>query len=102
MGSLINFTGNPPASEKQVFTSFVEAFSKINPSLDDLDLVIIKRCMEQDEITAEELEYGFMQAYKDPKRYGKVEWNHIWKHIKAKRDKHNYRRDNNKFRTLAD
>ncbi|HSH25621.1 MAG TPA: hypothetical protein VLA13_08810, partial [Massilibacterium sp.] len=45
-----------------------------------------KQCIEDDNITSGELEYGLVHAYKDPERYGKVEWNHIWKHILKKRE----------------
>ena len=74
------------AVEKDVFRSFIEQWAGINPDITEADCDLVKECMQDDNIEASELAKAMKQAYKDPNRYGKVEWNDIWKHIKSQRE----------------
>jgi len=85
--TLIRYTNEDDlALKRDIFTSFVEIWSDINPKLNNIDYKIAQNCIEEDGITAGELERALLKAYKDPDRYGKVEWNHIWEHIKSNRE----------------
>lgn len=84
--SLTNYSHKEEiATSYKAFKAYIDVHSKINPNLSETDIVMIKRCIEEDQITVAELDYAIMQAYKDPERYGKVEWNHVWKWIRIKR-----------------
>lgn len=65
--------------------SFLRLLGSQNKDLNNVDLRAINICINQDEVTAKELEDGFLAAYKDPTRYGKMQWRHVWKHILANR-----------------
>ena len=83
MNSLTNYSHKEEiATSHKAFKAFIETFSKINPNLTETDIYLIKECIDDDSINISELEYGVKAAYKDPDRYGKVEWNHVWKWIK--------------------
>ena len=69
------------ATSYKAFKAFIDTFGKINPNISETDILMIKECISDDQVTVEELQYGVKQAYKDPERYGKVEWNHVWKWI---------------------
>jgi len=99
MNSLINYTNDQQlAHQKEVFKSFIKLWQSVNSNLSDKDIALTKRCIADDNITAKELDYGFINAYKDPDRYGKVEWSHIWKHVLKLRNGNNGILDNNKIR----
>ena len=74
------------AKNGESFKAFISLFKDINPNLSKTDVVMVKECIEDDKITIAELEKATKQAYKDPDRYGKVEWNHIWKWVKSNRE----------------
>lgn len=86
--TLIHYTKDELASSKECFRSFIELWTGINANITETDCKIAKRCLEDDAIKAKELEFAIMEAYKDPNRYGKVEFNDIYKHIKSKRDQY--------------
>lgn len=74
------------ATSYKAFKAYIGVHSKINPNLSETDIMMIKQCIEDDNITVGELESAIKKAYKDPERYGKVEWNHIWKWVKHERE----------------
>lgn len=84
---LIDYTHKEEiATSYKAFKAYIGVHSKINPNLSEMDIMMIKQCIEDDLITVGELELAIKQAYKDPERFGKVEWNHVWKWVKKKRD----------------
>ena len=83
--SLTNYSKTDLASSKEKFKAYIDLHLKINPNLTETDIVMIRECISDDDITVAELEYAIKQAYKDPDRYGKVEWNHVWKWVQNKR-----------------
>lgn len=87
MNSLTNYSHKEEiATSHKAFRAFMETFGKINPNLTETDIFLIKECISDDNINIAELEYAIKAAYKDPDRYGKVEWNHVWKWVKVLRD----------------
>src|SRR5699024_1062423 len=90
MQLLKSSTSDKPAKSKEISSGFINAMNKVNSSINDLDVALMKECVEDDNITAYELRKGFLKAYKDPDRDGAIEWNDIWKHIKAGRDGINF------------
>lgn len=85
--SLIHYTRNDVlATDEPIFKSFIKTWCGINANITETDCEFAKICIEKDEIRSGELKVALIEAYKDPNRYGKVEWNDIWKHIKRKRE----------------
>lgn len=88
--SLIAYSNKEEIAENgESFKAFIAVFKEVNPNISKTDIVMIKECIADDKITVSELETGIKNAYKDPDRYGKVEWNHIWKWVKIKRTPEN-------------
>lgn len=85
MHSLIPSTNNTLATSKEPFKAFLKVLQSINPSLSEQDILLIKQSMQNHDVLAKELEPAIAAAYEDPDRYGKVEWNDIWKHIQQNR-----------------
>lgn len=84
--SLINYTNKEEiAVSRDAFKAYIELHSNINPDLSEADILLIKRCIEEEDIRVRELEKALLNAYKDPERYGKVEWNHVWKWVQVVR-----------------
>lgn len=96
--SLANYSDKSQvATNEQAFRAFIDTFQEINASLTSADVIMIKECISDDNIKVSELEHGLKQAYKDPKRYGKVEWNHIWKWIEIQRSEGSVKVDMRRF-----
>lgn len=77
------------ATSHKAFRAYIDVHSKINSQLSEIDILMIRECIEEDKITVGELDKAIIQAYKDPERYGKVEWNHVWKWVKINREEFN-------------
>lgn len=85
--SLIAYSNKDEVAKTgESFKAFISVFREVNPNISKTDVILVKECISDDNITVGELDYAIKQAYKDPSRYGKVEWNHIWKWVKQGRE----------------
>ena len=90
MNSLIHYTNENKSelvSENEgVSKNFISLISEINPNLTKQDILLTKMCIEKYKITRKELADAVLGAYADPERMGKMEFKHVWDHIRSKRE----------------
>lgn len=92
MKYVIPYSKDEREVNEEQFDKFIQALSDMNSDLSGTSIKLIKGCIDRHKITPKELNDGFMDAFEDPDRYGKMEWNDIWKHIHKQRENRPQRR----------
>lgn len=84
--SLIPYSSSSVVSQnKQAFEKFISVMKELNSTLSETDIFLIKQSMERHYVTVDQLNTAIVQAYEDPERMGKMQWNHIFKHLPQSR-----------------